>query len=175
MRRLLFGAILLLGCDNRQAFRHLDPTFARMLTQRRADAYGGEMRAPPKGTVPRDEPDDAPPPRTRALLALGRARFETVCATCHGILGDGNSVVATKMSQRHPPSLHEPRIRADSAERIYATITEGYGVMPSHADMLEPRERWAIADYVKALQLSQNVPLSALPASDRAELAKEVP
>jgi mono/diheme cytochrome c family protein len=133
------------------------------------------MRTPPFGSVPRDAPDEARPPRTRELLVLGRARFDMVCATCHGVLGDGDSVVATKMSQRRPPSLHEARLRLLPEERLYTIITEGYGVMPSHNDLLEPRERWAIASYVKALQLSQNAPASSLPADVRAELAKEAP
>jgi mono/diheme cytochrome c family protein len=172
MKWLILGLIVA-GCDNRQVVQAPDPSLGRMLTQGRADPYSGEMRAPPPGTVPADAPDLAEPPRTRELLALGRARYETVCATCHGILGDGNSVVATKMSLRKPPSLHEITKRDLRPERLFTTITEGYGLMPGHADMLEPRERWAVAFYVKALQLSQNAKVSELPPDVRAALAKE--
>ena len=74
---------------------------------------GRAMRAPPAGAVPRErELAGAPPPVTPALLALGRARFDVVCAPCHGLAGDGDSIVAGKMALRPPPSLHEARIRA---------------------------------------------------------------
>jgi mono/diheme cytochrome c family protein len=163
--------MLLCACDNRQVLRAPDPSLSRMLKQNRTSPYGGEMRTPPPGTVPRDDVDDAPPPRTRELLAAGRARFETICAACHGIIGDGRSVVATKMSLRAPPSLLTPRTPSD----LYTTMTQGYGLMPSYADMLEPRERWAVAAYVQALQLSQRAPIAALPPDVRASLEKEVP
>ncbi|MCW5834441.1 MAG: hypothetical protein KIS78_18720, partial [Labilithrix sp.] len=101
------------GCDDRQAWQEPDPSLARMLTQRRADPYeatgafpdGKVMRTPPRGTVPTDDDgDDAPPPITRELVTLGKRRFESTCAVCHGVKGDGDSVVATKMSLRPPPS-----------------------------------------------------------------------
>ena len=47
------------------------------------------------------------PVRPRQLLDLGRKRFDITCATCHGPVGDGNSIVATQMSLRPPPSLHK--------------------------------------------------------------------
>ncbi len=184
----LTGGVLLFltgGCENRQAFHKPDPTLARMLQQRRADPYaasssfadGKTMQDPPPGTMARDEPDpDAPRPAiTRELLARGRARFETICATCHGIAGDGVSVVATKMRSRPPPSLHEPRIAALPASKVFDVVTLGYGWMPSYADMLTAEERWAVVAYVGALQLSQHANVGALPPRVRDELARETP
>ncbi|MEA2749020.1 MAG: hypothetical protein QOI41_3163 [Myxococcales bacterium] len=170
------------GCDNRQAFHEPDPTFARMLEQRRTKPYaassafedGKSMRAPPPGTIARDD-DSAPPPVTRALLEKGRIRFERVCAACHGVLGDGVSVVATKMTRRAPPSLHDDRKRAHSRDHFYTIVTNGYGLMPSFADVLSPDERWAVATYVKALQLSQHAAVADLPTDLRAQLAKAAP
>lgn len=172
----------LAGCDNREAFRAPDPTFARMLSQRKAKPYaassafddGKSMREPPRGTVARDD-DPPPPPLTRELLATGRTRFERTCATCHGVAGDGASIVATKMTQRAPPSLHEERLRAMSRERIHEIVTRGYGLMPSYAELLDADERWAVVSYVKALQLSQHARVAELPPELRDELAKEAP
>jgi mono/diheme cytochrome c family protein len=170
------------ACDDSQAWHAPDPSLSRMLDQRRADPYeatsafadGKVMRTPPDGTLPVDDDrDDAPPVPTHDLLVAGRARFDVVCATCHGIRGDGDSVVATKMENRKPPSLHEPRLRASSSDRIFAVATSGYGLMPSFADMLDTRERWAVAYYVKALQLSRAARVADLPPAMRAELEKE--
>ena len=173
------------ACDNRQAFHEPDPTLARMLEQRRGDPYapssvfadGKTMREPLAGTVARDDddPDAPPPPVTRELLQSGRVAFERVCATCHGMAGDGVSVVATKIHGNPPPSLHEDHLRAYPREKLFLTITGGYGLMPSYRDMLNSNERWAVASYVKALQLSQHANVATLPTPLRTELAKEAP
>lgn len=179
----VFGLPGLVACDNRQAFHTPDPTLARMLDQRRADAFGATkafdngmvMRTPPRGTVPAGAEDaDAqpPPPITRPLLELGRARFETTCATCHGIAGDGRSVVATKMEFRKPPSLFaESHTRA----RLFTVATQGYGLMPSYKETLDREERWAIASYILALKLSQHAKPSDLPPDVQRALAAEEP
>lgn len=134
-------------------------------------ADGRAMRAPPKGTIPRERDLAlAPPELTPALLALGRARFDVVCAPCHGIAGDGDSVVAGKMELRPPPSLHEPRIRDLDAATIYSVVSEGYGLMPRLSIHLAPRERWAVIAYVRALQLSQSLPLADAPEPTRRQL-----
>ncbi len=43
--------------------------------------------------------------------------------------------------------------------------------MPAFADRTTPRDRWAIVAYVRALQLSQNVPADRLPPGMRAALS----
>ena len=53
---------------------------------------------------------------------------------------------------------------------IFEVITKGYGAMPEHAEMIPPSDRWAIIAYVRALQLSQNVPADKLTEEDRAHL-----
>jgi mono/diheme cytochrome c family protein len=139
--------------------------FERMKSQAKARDYGETpffadgkvLQEPPAGTVPREralEPDD-PPPLDLALVERGRNRFEIFCAACHGLLGDGDSEVAEDMRLRRPPSLSEPRLRAYPARRIHDVIDLGFGLMPSYASALDRRDRWAVAEYVKALQLSQ--------------------
>lgn len=189
MRRLLVAWVPLLvvaasACDSSETFRKLDPSWSRMLEQPRADPYGASpvfddgkaMRMPPPGTVPHDVEATEPPPVTRELLVLGRARFETYCATCHGVLGDGHSVVAEKMKLRRPPAIAlDPEIRRYPREKIARTIARGFGLMPSYADELRPHERWAVAAYVKALQMSRSVAAQDLPTDLRDALGKEAP
>ncbi len=91
------------------------------------------------------------------------------CAACHGLAGDGDSPVARNMALRKPPSLHEPRIRALPAGRLYAVVRDGYGLMPSYAEELSVGERWAVVAYVRALQLSQGARLAELPPELRSE------
>src|SRR3954466_1984539 len=142
---------------------------------------GLTMRAPPEGTVPREritlnarltsgrESDGPvqsngeplpryataiPVPVTRKLLDLGRKRFDITCATCHGPLGDGDSIVARQMALRPPPSLHKYIDRPSGY--FFEVITKGFGMMASYAAELDVRERWAVVAYVRALQLSQS-------------------
>ena len=55
-------------------------------------------------------------------------------------------------------------------EHVVAVITSGRGIMFPYANRVEPDDRWAIAAYVKALQLSQSMPVADLPEEDRAML-----
>jgi mono/diheme cytochrome c family protein len=141
-------------------------------------ADGRSMRTPPEGTIPRERlvgypfittgelPDgggvaDVPIPITAELLKRGRHRYEIVCATCHGLEGTGDSMVADNMATRLPPSL--VALTEKPAGFFYKAITQGYGLMPSFAGEIPMDERWAVVAYVKALQLSQNTPLQSLP------------
>jgi mono/diheme cytochrome c family protein len=49
-------------------------------------------------------------------------------------------------------------------------ITKGHGVMYSYADRVTPADRWAIAAYIRALQLSQAMPVAALSEEDKRKL-----
>jgi len=157
---------------------------------------GLSMHAPPEGTVPRERitmkpvlttgregetgqiasngervpsyTKTIPLPVTRQLLELGHKRFDITCATCHGPVGDGNSIVATQMALRPPPSLHKYSDRAPGY--IFEVITKGFGLMASYAAEMTVEERWAVVAYVRALQLSQAVPLDQIPPAERTRL-----
>jgi mono/diheme cytochrome c family protein len=147
-------------------------------------ANGLAMRHPPAGTVPYAPPLElaaatgfgpdgkpvalSPVPLDAALLARGRERFDIHCAACHGVLGDGQSQVAMNMSLRRPPSLHDFRDLPDGT--IFQVISHGFGLMPSYAVELTPRDRWAVVAYVRALQLSQHATVEQVPAEERGRL-----
>jgi len=150
-----------------------------------ADGLG--MRAPPEGTVPHGQllpletatglgPDGkaialVPIPVDAKLLARGRSRFDITCATCHGVLGDGESQVSLNMALRRPPSLHAYRDVPDG--HIFRVISEGFGLMPSYAAELPVEDRWAVVAYVRALQLSQYATLDQVPPDARRKLEEE--
>jgi hypothetical protein len=184
------------ACRTHEVLRKPDFSWNRMQSQPRYDDYapsrffadGMAMRAPPEGTVPysaspvnpreREGTEKGgayvksfPLPITRPLLHLGRARFQIVCAACHGVRGDGDSVVAKYMPRR-PPSLHEERIRVLPDGRIYSVIRDGYGLMPAYGTHFSVEERWAVVAYVRALERSQNAVVARLPASIARELER---
>lgn len=103
------------------------------------------------------------------LLDRGQDRYEIYCAVCHGLTGDGDSMIVRRGLKR-PPSLHIDRLRDAPAGHYFDVITHGFGVMPRYAVQLEPRDRWAITAYVRVLQKSQNAALDDVPAQERAKL-----
>jgi len=63
-----------------------------------------------------------------------------------------------------------PRIRQAPIGHFFVVMTDGYGAMPAYDYMATPPDRWAIAAYIRALQLSQYAPVAALPAEMRQQL-----
>lgn len=179
------GLLALSGCE----------VFDPMWSQQKVKPYresefwadGVSMRAPPPGTVARQDvrphevatgrgPDGKvlariPLEVTPALVARGRSRYDIQCAVCHGYLGDGASLVARNMTLRLPPSLLD---RAGQPDGWYFQVmSEGFGLMPSYASALTPEDRWAVVAWVRALQLSQRVKVADLPAAERRRLEEE--
>jgi mono/diheme cytochrome c family protein len=111
-----------------------------------------------------------PLPLTADLMARGQQRFTIFCAPCHGELGDGNGFVTTR-GFRRPPTFHSDRLRAAPVGHFFDVITNGFGAMYDFSGQIPPHDRWAIIAYIRALQLSQNVPASRLTADERAKLA----
>jgi len=110
-----------------------------------------------------------PLPVTRRLLARGQERFNIYCAPCHDRTGSGLGMIVRR-GFRRPPSFHIERLRRASAGHFFDVITNGFGAMPDYAQQVAPRERWAIVAYVRALQLSQHAPVTALSQQARARL-----
>ena len=108
----------------------------------------------------------------RELLERGRDRFTTYCAPCHGAVGDGNGVTK-KYGMGATPSYYDDRLRQMTEGEIYNTITNGKqpaNNMPSYADKLTPRDRWAVIAYVRALQRAHHGSVADVPDEHRAEL-----
>lgn len=59
-----------------------------------------------------------------------------------------------------PPTFHQARLRNAPIGYFFYVITNGYGVMFSYASRVAPEDRWAIAAYIRALQLSENAKTS---------------
>lgn len=110
----------------------------------------------------------------RELLMRGRERFEIFCAVCHDRTGRGHGMIVQRGFPK-PPSLHDPRLREAPIGHFYDVITHGYGAMYSYASRVEPHDRWAIAAYIRALQLSRSGTVNDVPDSERAALEAPSP
>ena len=96
------------------------------------------------------------------MMELGKKKYNTICAACHGIPGDGTGLVAQRAAELAqgywvpPTSFHDPAVQQQPVGKIFNTITNGKGKMGSYGNVLSPKERWAVVLYVRALQLSRD-------------------
>jgi len=86
-----------------------------------------------------------------ALLVRGRQRYDIYCAPCHDGHGDGKGILAERADVR-TPSFHVDRLRNAPDGYFFLVMTNGFGLMPSYAYPIPPRDRWAIVAHVRALQ-----------------------
>jgi mono/diheme cytochrome c family protein len=123
--------------------------------------------------------DTFPFPVTQEVLHRGRERYQIFCAICHGKLGNGGGKIPQRGFTR-PPSYHTDlarglknvHLRDAPVGYYFDVVTNGYGAMASYAGQVPVRDRWAIIAHIRALQLSQNVPVGELTEQERQELEK---
>ena len=189
MRRVLLLALLCAGCGDTTIVDPMErqPKF-RAFAANPLYEDGRAMRNPPEGTVPRERPtmlpeittgrdrngqivSKIPVAITWEAMLRGRTLFEIHCGVCHGLLGDGYSLVATQMSLRPPPNLNQ--LKNTGPGHVFQVATEGYGLMPSYAAQLTPHERWAVVAYLQALLRSQKATLADAPPDIQQKLRAE--
>lgn len=111
---------------------------------------------------------------TAQVLARGETQYNISCSPCHGRTGYGDGMVVRRGFPR-PPSYHTEQLRNATNEHFYDVITNGFGRMWSYADQVEPRDRWAVAAYIRVLQLSQHATLADVPADQQTQLGQPSP
>lgn len=115
-----------------------------------------------------------PFPVTQEILERGQQQFNVYCSPCHSRLGDGRGMVVQR-GLRAPSSFHTERLRNAPLRHFYDVMTTGYGAMYSYKARISSQDRWAIAAYIRALQLSQHASLDAVPPDQRSELEATQP
>ncbi len=153
-------------------------------------ADGTSARPLVAGTIPRRDPrvrgnasaelfetgktagklaDALPFPVDRSVLERGQERYRIFCTPCHGELGDGRGMIVLR-GFNPPPSYHSAELRKEPVGHLFDVMTRGYGTMYSYAARIPARDRWCIAAYIRALQLSQHALAAELSPEDRSQL-----
>ncbi|MGI8811434.1 MAG: c-type cytochrome [Pyrinomonadaceae bacterium] len=114
------------------------------------DATGNTLVA----SFPNDV-DEFPIPVTKELVDRGQDRFNIYCIVCHGPVGNDDGMIVRRGFSK-PPTYHDDRLRNAPVGHFFDVMTNGWGKMNSYADKLTAADRWAVASYIRALQLSQN-------------------
>jgi len=102
----------------------------------------------------------------QAFLKRGQERYGIYCTPCHGVTGAGDGAVV-KRGFFPPPSFHDPAMRTRDVGYFYEVIANGIRNMPSYASQLPVEDRWAVASYVRALQLARDADATDIPPAIR--------
>lgn len=108
---------------------------------------------------------------SRDLLERGQERFNIYCSVCHDQSGSGRGMIVQR-GFKQPQPLYEDRLKAMPLGYFYDVATNGFGIMPGYLKQVPTDDRWAIAAYIRVLQLSQGSTMEELPANVQAELKK---
>lgn len=191
----LAAVVLLTGCfrgmPKKKPPIHLIPdmdTQPKYLPQSEGHFFADDMsmRQPVYGTVARGdlEANDSlykgvdvngqplehnPLPVTMDLLKQGQKEFNIYCTPCHSKVGDGRGIIV-QYNYVPPASFHTDRLRNAPDGHFFDVMTHGLRNMPSYANQVAVRDRWAIVAYIRALQRSQHAPLADIPQDKRNQL-----
>ncbi|MGH9358913.1 MAG: c-type cytochrome [Terriglobia bacterium] len=113
-----------------------------------------------------------PFPITKKDLERGQQRFNIYCTPCHDYAGSGEGMIVRRGFPA-PPSYHDPKLINEPVGHYFDVMTNGHGTMYSYASRVSVKDRWRIAAYIRALQLSQNATLNDVPASERLKLLSD--
>lgn len=115
--------------------------------------------------------NELPFPLTQQVLDRGQERFNIFCSPCHDKTGNGNGMIVQR-GYRQPPSYHIDRLREAPLGHFFDVMTNGFGAMPDYRAQIQPRDRWAIAAYIRALQLSEHATIDDVPPAERDRLSQ---
>lgn len=162
---VIAAALALWGCDKQMASQNKDKTWHA--AQKPPNGLTWPL-TPPQGMVARDKPE-SPPALSPALIERGRERYDIACAPCHARTGDGNGVVVQRGFPA-PPPLSDKRIVDEPTSHYVDVIANGYGIMYAFPERVAPRDRWAIAAYIRALQRARSGTDADVPPDQQAAL-----
>jgi mono/diheme cytochrome c family protein len=111
----------------------------------------------------REEQNVLPFPATMEVLKRGQERFNIYCTPCHSRVGNGLGEIVER-GYKPAANLHDQVRTAQPLSHYFYVMTHGYGAMPDYREQLTPEDRWAVAAYIRALQLSQAATQADVPA-----------
>ena len=133
--------------------------------------YGRDDAGQLVKALPAKHPDGTPFQVNRALLERGQQRFDIYCSPCHDSTGGGRGMIVRR-GFKQPQPLWQDRLKEMPIGYFYDVATNGFGIMPSYKVQVPEDDRWAIAAYIRVLQVSQGSRLQDLPADVQQEFQK---
>lgn len=140
--------------DGRSVRPQVEHTVARGQLREDTYFYTGLMNG--------KEQDMMPFPVSMQVLERGQERYNIYCTPCHSRVGNGAGMIVQR-GYKPAGNYHDARRMAEPLSHYFYVMTNGYGAMPNYAAQVTPVDRWAIAAYIRALQLSQAATVKDVP------------
>ncbi|WP_263355774.1 c-type cytochrome [Acidicapsa ligni] len=156
--------------DHRSARPQVENTVARGQLREDSYFYTGTVQG---ANGYREERDQLPFPVTMTVLKKGEERFNVYCTPCHSRVGNGLGAIVQR-GYKPAGNLNDQARRAQPLSHYFYVMTHGYGAMPDYSSQIAPEDRWAVAAYIRALQLSQNATEKDLPTGAKVENLKDI-
>jgi mono/diheme cytochrome c family protein len=156
--------------DHRGARPQVVNTVARGQLQEDSYFYTGVIQG---ANGYREEQNLMPFPVTMEVLERGQERFNIYCTPCHSRVGNGLGEIVDR-GYKPAGNLHDQVRRAQPISHYFYVMTHGYGAMPDYREQLAPEDRWAVAAYIRALQLSQAASTQDVPSGVQVQKLSDV-
>ncbi|HUA17493.1 MAG TPA: cytochrome c [Bryobacteraceae bacterium] len=150
--------------DHRSARPMVEGTVARGHLRIDEARYTGKMDG--------EDVDEFPIPITKADILRGQDRFNIYCTPCHSRIGDGEGMIVQR-GFRQAASFYSDKLMKAPIGHFFDVITNGFGAMPSYASRIEPDDRWRVAAYIRALELSETASINDVPPDQRGNMIVE--
>jgi mono/diheme cytochrome c family protein len=160
----------LMFADQRGARPQVANTVARGQLREDSYFYTGVVQA---ANGYREEQNAMPFPVTMEVLRRGQERFNIYCTPCHSRVGNGLGEIVQR-GYKPAANLHDQVRLSQPISHYYYVMSHGYGAMPDYASQLTPVDRWAVAAYIRALQLSQSAKPEDVPSGVQVKNLKDV-
>ena len=156
--------------DHRGARPQVVNTVARGQLDEDSYFYTGVIQGP---NGYREEQNLMPFPVTMTVLERGHERFNIYCTPCHSRVGNGLGEIVDR-GYKPAANLHDQVRMSQPISHYFYVMTHGYGAMPDYREQLTPEDRWAVAAYIRALQLSQAATAADVPAGVQVQNLKDL-
>jgi mono/diheme cytochrome c family protein len=156
--------------DHRGARPQVLDTVARGQLREDSYFYTGVVQA---ANGYKQEQNVMPFPVTLDVLKRGQERFNVYCTPCHSRVGNGLGEIVQR-GYKPAANLHDQVRLSQPISHYFYVMTHGYGAMPDYSAQLTPSDRWAVAAYIRALQLSQAATAQDVPAGTQIKDLKDL-
>ena len=114
------------------------------------------------------------------LLDRGQDRYAIYCTPCHGLSGHGDGMVQRRTEAADYGAWSVGDLTADKAVaypigQLFNIVSYGINTMPAYRHQVPVEDRWALVAWIRALQFSQAVNITSIPAAERERLEASRP
>jgi len=86
-----------------------------------------------------------------SATALGKIKYEQLCAICHGKSGRGDGIAGMSLTPR-PANFTSSKIQSQTDGALFWKLNEGRAPMAGYKTILKENERWQLINYLRTFK-----------------------